>query len=97
MRKARLIIDDKLVLDDGWIIQVRIWAVPEPVPPSEHGYTYSLFFRRPGERLVGFDNERGKGDHCHIRGIEKPYRFASITQLLQDFRQEAEAVKGGSL
>jgi hypothetical protein len=95
--KARLIIDDKTVFDDGSIIQVRIWAVPEAVPPSEHGYKYSLFFGRAGERLVGFDNERGKGDHCHIRGIEKPYRFVSITQLLQDFRRETEAVKGSSL
>jgi hypothetical protein len=56
-----------------------------------------LFFGRAGERLVGFDNERGKGDHCHILGIERPYRFVSITQLLQDFRRETEAMKGGSL
>jgi hypothetical protein len=95
--KARLLIDDKTVFADGSIIQVRIWTVPKAVPPSQHGYKYSLFFGRAGERLVGFDNERGKGDHYHVRGIERPYCFVSIAQLLQDFRRETEAVKGGSL
>ena len=50
--------------------------------------------RRPGERLVGFDNERGKGDHKHVLGVETTYRFVSITQLLQDFRAEVERVRG---
>jgi hypothetical protein len=29
-------------------------------------------------RVVGFDNERGKGDHCHIRGVERIYNFSSV-------------------
>jgi hypothetical protein len=24
-----------------------------------------------GVRVVGFDNERGKGDHCHLDGGER--------------------------
>jgi hypothetical protein len=36
-------------------------------------------------REVGFDNERGKGDHCHLDGIELPYTFASVEQLVEDF------------
>ncbi len=39
-----------------------------------------------GVRVVGFDNERGKGDHCHLRGIEAPYEFRTIAKLLADFR-----------
>jgi len=38
-----------------------------------------------GVRIVGFDNERGKGDHCHIDGKELPYAFTSVDQLLEDF------------
>jgi len=38
-----------------------------------------------GERVVGFDNERGKGDHCHLDGKERPYRFTTVEQLVEDF------------
>jgi hypothetical protein len=38
-----------------------------------------------GERVVGFDNERGKGDHCHLDGTERPYRFTTVEQLVEDF------------
>ena len=76
--KARLVLNEKTLFEDGSIIEVRIWSVPKPVPPTTHGYKYSLFFGRPGERLVGYDNERGKGDHKHVRGIETPYAFVSI-------------------
>ena len=35
--------------------------------------------------MVGFDNERGKGDHCHLDGVEMPYMFVSVEQLIEDF------------
>jgi hypothetical protein len=38
-----------------------------------------------GIRVVGFDNERGKGDHCHLGGMEVPYTFADVDQLIEDF------------
>ena len=33
------------------------------------------------KRIVGFDNERGKGDHCHLDGQESNMndRFLTIT------------------
>ena len=34
--------------------------------------------------IVGFDNERGKGDHCHMAGKELPCKFTSVDQLLED-------------
>ena len=77
----------------GGIIEVVIWAVPRPVPPSEHGFKYRLVFLRNGERIVGYDNERGKGDHRHLRGEEKPYRFKDVPTLLQDFMRDVEATK----
>lgn len=43
-----------------------------------------------GKRLVGFDNERDKGDHKHLDGKESVYRFVSIDQLLEDFIAEVE-------
>ncbi len=35
--------------------------------------------------MVGYDNERGKGDHKHIRGRESRYRFVDVATLLDDF------------
>ena len=70
---------------DGTIIEVVIWRVPEPVEGSSHQYKYRLFYGRDGERLVGFDNERGKGDHYHIDGIERPYDFSTAQALVRDF------------
>lgn len=46
---------------------------------------------RNGARIVGFDNERGKGDQCHLDGEERPYTFTTLDQLIEDFI--AEVVK----
>jgi hypothetical protein len=83
--KAALIIDFKDVTPEGGIVQMRVWRVPEPVPPSEHGFKYRLFYGQGAKRIVGFDNERGKGDHCHLDGVEYPYRFVDIDRLIEDF------------
>jgi hypothetical protein len=52
---------------------------------------YSLFFGRPGERIVGYDNESGKGDHRHHRGHEEAYRFTTFEALLADFWRDVKA------
>lgn len=75
----------KNINPDGSILEVVIWRVPKPVPPSEHGYKYRAVYVVDGVRIVGFDNERGKGDHCHMDGKELPYTFISVAQLLEDF------------
>jgi len=96
MPTAELIFEDKQVLEDGSIIEMRIWRVPLPVPPSAHSFKYSLFYGRPGELTVLFDNERGKGDHRHIGAVEGAYRFESPEKLIEDFKAAVrEARKAG--
>lgn len=95
--KATLIIRDRRILADGAIIEVVIWQVPTPVPPTTHGLKYRLFYGRDGERIVGFDNERGKGDHKHVLGVESPYGFATLAQLLDDFEAEIVAIRGEAI
>ncbi|MFM8445155.1 MAG: DUF6516 family protein [Methylococcus sp.] len=56
------------VTDKGHLIEMVVWRVPQPVPPSVHPYKYRLVYIVEGIRVVGFDNERGKGDHCHFGG-----------------------------
>lgn len=78
----------------GGIIEMVVWQVPEPVPPSEHHFKYRLVFARDGVRLVGYDNERGKGDHRHVGKTEMSYMFVDENSLLEDFWQDVkEATK----
>ena len=93
MANASLFYDARRDYPDGTIVQIRIWQIPEPDDERPHGFKYSLFFGRPGERLVGYDNERGKGDHKHIKGLESPYLFTSIDQLFADFRRDIAMVR----
>jgi hypothetical protein len=92
--KATLVFSDRKRFDDGAILTMRIWQVPAPVPPTIHGYKYSLFYGYPGQRLVGYDNERGKGDHRHIKGAQFPYAFVSVEQLVSDFFDDVRRVRG---
>ena len=93
MAKAEKLLDDRLLLDGGSILALRLWRVPEPVPPATHRFKYALFYGRPGERLVLFDNERGKGDHKHIREVESPYVFESVEKLIADFQEAVRAAR----
>ncbi len=94
---AVLIIRDRLVFQDGCILEIVIWKVPELVPPTLHGLKYRLFYGKPGERIVGYDNERGKGDHRHVDGREEPYVFQSIAKLLDDFEADVVNVRGAAI
>ena len=62
----------------------------EPVPPSGHSYKYRLVYVVEGKRLVGYDNERGKGDHKHLGEHEASYRFVNPQQLMSDFMTDVK-------
>jgi len=76
----------------GGTVQAVIWEVPQPVPPCSHGYKYRVVYIVDGVRVVGYDNERGKGDHKHLRGVELPYEFAGIDRLMADFMADVEEI-----
>lgn len=90
-RKATLVIERKENHADGGIIQAVVWELPIPLKGSMHRYKYRLYFGKSGVCLVRFDNEQGKGDHKHVKGIESAYQFKDIPTLLKDFR---EAIRG---
>jgi hypothetical protein len=82
-RRATLVIDREITLEDGSIVQAVVWELPIPLKGSPHRYKYRLYYGNQGECLVRFDNEQGKGDHIHIRGVdEAPYVFQDIPTLL---------------
>ena len=83
--RASIIYEVKRLLENGAIVQIRIWRLPAPTPERLHGLKYSLFYGRPGQRVIGYDNETGKGDHRHYGKTEEPYHFVSLDKLLEDF------------
>ena len=91
--KAEIIVADKIVFDDGAIQEMVIWRVPTPIPPTRHGFKYRLFYGFPGQRLVAYDNERGKGDHRHIEGREESYLFADWETLIDDFLADVARIR----
>jgi Family of unknown function (DUF6516) len=93
--KAQRIFYDKAVLADGSIVEMTIWQLPRASVERPHGLKYSLFFGRDGKRIVGYDNERGKGDHKHLGDVETRYRFVSVEQLVADFLADVERANGG--
>jgi hypothetical protein len=56
------------------LLQCNIWAA-EPAD---------------GHCRVRYDDERGKGDHRHVNGVEQPYDFVSLSKLLDDFQHDVE-------
>ena len=94
MAKAALIFERRIGFGDGAILEMVVWRVPNPVPPSTHGLKYSLFYGRPGVREVCYDNERGKGDHRHFQGVETPYVFHTVERLFTDFAADVELLRG---
>jgi hypothetical protein len=92
--KAERLFYQRIDYDDGAIVEMLLWRVPSPVPPSTHGLKYSLFYGRPGIRQVGYDNERGKGDHRHYLDVEKSYTFSTVEKLIADFWSDVRALRG---
>ena len=85
MAKAALLYHDKAGLPDGSIVEMKIWRLPQANTERPHGLKYSLFYGRDGQRIVGYDNESGKGDHWHYRDREEPYAFTDVDTLVADF------------
>jgi hypothetical protein len=91
--KAVRIFYDKALLPDGSIVEMVIWQLQSPSPERPHRLKYRLFYGRDGQRIVGYDNERGKGDHKHIMDVEKRYSFTTVDKLVADFLADIERMK----
>ncbi len=87
--KARLLYRIKEAYGRG-VIEAVIWDVPQAVRPSTHRIKYRLVYVVDGVRVVGYDNERGKGDHRHRHGAELRYVFKDVPTLLRDFLQDVK-------
>ncbi len=93
MSQATLLYHRKRLYDNGAIAELKLWLVPRTVPGSKHSYKYSLYYGRHGKRLIGYDNESGKGDHRHYGDLEEVYRFTTPEQLMSDFLADVQALR----
>ena len=94
MASATLILHRKRRYNDGAILELKLWQVPAAVPGSAHLFKYSLFYGNGGHRLVGYDNEAGKGDHRHYGEREGAYAFTTFRPMLADFLADVRQLRG---
>jgi len=90
--KAKLVFHTKTVKGDE-IVEIKIWEMSKTVD-RPHGIKFSLVYVKGGKRLVGYDNAEQKGYHRHFLDIEEPYPSVSIWELIDDFRNDVEALTG---
>jgi hypothetical protein len=88
--KAMLLFEDRMTYPDGAILEMCIWKLPEPDTERQHGLKYRLFYGHANERIIGYDNERGKGDHRHYRAQEEPYIFSTVQKMMEDFLNDVD-------
>jgi len=91
MKAQRIFYHKEIIF--GGVIEMVIWQLPEPTEDRPHGLKYRLVYVRDGERVVGYDNETGKGDHKHLDKRELPYRFENVEKLIDDFYADVRRCK----
>lgn len=94
--KATRAFYDRGEYPDGAIVEMTLWLVPKPVPGCSHPFKYSLFYDYHGQRVIGYDNERGKGGHRHFEEREESYSFSTVEALIADFLSDVRRVRGES-
>jgi len=89
---AEYVYHEKRYFADGSFQEIKIWRVPRS-KDKPHGLKYSLAYIVGGERVVGYDNSEGKGDHRHFRGEEYPYKFQGLDKLWRNFNADIARFK----
>jgi hypothetical protein len=83
--KATLLASRRTVIATGVFVETVLWQVPVPLRGSKHSYKYRLALVADDMCVLRYDNEAGKGDHCHVGQRELPYAFSNVDRLLEDF------------
>ena len=92
--KAELLYHEKKYFGDGSFREIKIWRVPRS-PAKPHGYKYSFVYIVNDQRVIGYDNAEGRGDHRHYGGKGHPYKFESLEKLWQDFGSDVAKWRKG--
>lgn len=80
--------------EDGSILSIVIWMLPEKTIERPHGYKYRLnYCAKDGTTYVRYDNKTGKKDHKHIGAVEVPYKFENLDKLMEDFYSDLQKTR----
>lgn len=82
---GELMLRERIILTADSFAEIVVWKVPRSVVGSAHRFKYRLALIVNGARVLGYDNEAGKGDHRHLGAKEFSYAFTTPERLLADF------------
>ena len=92
MEELKLLVHNRYRTKEDDLIEIKIWKVPKSGEfPDE--IKYSLTFIHKKERLVGYDNERTKGHHKHIKGKEIKNEFKNYSKLIEEFNEDVKNIQ----
>ncbi len=74
------------------IKETKIWKV-EKSKEFTHGIKYRLVYIHKNKRIIGYDNERAKGDHKHYGSKEIKYEFIDLNKLMEDFEKDVKKLR----
>lgn len=87
---AQPLIHFKKRIADNLVKEIKVWRLPEPLAGSAHIYKYSLALIADGTCILRYDNERGKGDHKHLKNLETPIEWSGLDALLAEFDRDVQ-------
>ncbi len=90
---ATLLLRERLILSETAFVEMVVWRLPRPQPGCTHAFKYCLALVLERVCVLRYDNETGKGDHRHVDGRERTYRFADPERLQKDFWNDVEKWK----
>jgi hypothetical protein len=88
--KANLLLDERHIIDPGAFVELVVWRIENPLHGSRHMFKNRMALVVAGECKIRFDNESGKGDHCHPGERELAYKFSTPDRLMQDFWEKVD-------
>lgn len=95
MPRAIPVLREKVIDDRGNIFELVIWRVTATSRnPSDVSYRLAFVRRGEAKPRVLYDNHPSKGHHRHLAGVEGPYNFVDVDQLLADFMADVERIEG---
>ena len=86
--KAVALVRHRVIVAADAFVEVSVWRLVRPLPPSAHHFKYRLAYVVAGECVLLYDNERGKGDHRHRGSRQTAYAFVSPDRLIADFQAD---------
>jgi hypothetical protein len=70
--RAKLLLRQRVIYEDGSFEENKIWLVPSPVSPSKHSLKYSLAYIIDGQDLSVTTTKGAKAIIATLRGAKAP-------------------------